>query len=262
MSSYGPPGYPGPGQPDDPAGQSGYPPPGSAYPPPGSAYPPPGSGAPDPTTPYSSPYQPGGYPPPTSGGGAYPPPPTSGGGGYPPPPGSGGGFPPPPPPGWGPPPGVPGAPPPKKSRTGLIIGLVIGAVVLLLLLCGCGVIGLFALADSGTSTASEELPTVDVSTGTPDDQQGEDSSSLPPPDSGLDLVVVGDCVVNDGSDEDAVLRKVACDPGTFEVLARIPLTTDTERCDDPIFGHPDTDTTYTHDTGEQLLNYVLCMKEL
>jgi len=157
---------------------------------------------------------------------------------------------------------MPGAPPPKKSRTGLIIGLVIGAVVLLLLLCGCGVIGLFALTDSSTSTAGEELPTVDVSTDTPDDQQGEDADSAPLPGGSDDLIVVGDCVVNDGSEEDAVLRKVACEPGTFEVLSRIPLTTDTERCDDPIFGHPDTDTTYTHDTGEQVLNYVLCMKEL
>ncbi|MFV2017452.1 LppU/SCO3897 family protein [Micromonospora sp. LOL_023] len=272
MSSYGPPGHPGAGQPDDPAGQPGYPPPGQAFPPPpgypspgeypaGGGYPPPGAqpvsggGYPDPTTPYQSPYQPGGQP-------GFPPP-TSGGGGYPPPPGSGGGYPPPPPPGWGPPPpGMPGGQPPKKSRVGLIIGLVIGAVVLLVL-CGCGGLVAFAVANGETSTASG--PVESPSVGTPAESPDDDAESgVPPTEDGdtVGLIVVGDCVVNDGTDSDAVLRKVACEPGSYEVLARIPLTTDTERCDDPVFGHEDTDTTYVNDSDQAILDYVLCMKEL
>ncbi|WFE25623.1 hypothetical protein O7623_19830 [Solwaraspora sp. WMMD791] len=277
MSSYGPPGYPGAGQPDDPAGtpgHSGYPPQGPAYPP-GAGYPPPGAqpvsggGYPDPTTPYPSyppgggypdPGQPAGYPPPTSGGGAYPQP-GSGGGAYPPPPGSGGFPPPPPPPGWGPPPpGMPGGQPPKKSRTGLIIGLVVGAVVLLML-CGCGaIVAIGALAEDGGSTASDPtpVPSVDVEPTLDDDP----ASSAPPSTGDSGLIVVGDCVVNDGTDDDAELRKVACEPGSYEVLARIPLTTDTARCDDPVFGHEETDTTYVFDSDQTILDYVLCMKEL
>ncbi|MFY1635405.1 LppU/SCO3897 family protein [Solwaraspora sp. WMMB335] len=280
MSSYGPPGYPGAGQPDDPAGQPGQPayppspgyPPSSPYPPPGeyppgAGYPPPpgaqpvsGGGYPDPTTPYPT-YQP------TSGGGSYPP--ASGGGSYPPPAGAGGY----PPPGWGPPPpgmpggppmGMPGAPAPKKSRTGLIIGLVVGAVVLLLL-CGCGLVAFFAFADDGSDFASDG-PSASASPDTPQEPQEPEETDEPAttPTTGGDseLIVVGDCVVNDGTEDDAVLRKVSCGPGTFEVLSRIPLTTDTERCDDPVFGHPETDTTYTHDSDQTILDYVLCMKEL
>ena len=278
MSSYGPPGYPGAGQPDDPAGQPGYPPPGQAFPPPpgypapgeypaGGGYPPPGAqpvsggGYPDPTTPYQSPHEPGGQPPgyPGAGQPGFPPP-TSGGGGYPPPPGSGGGYPPPPPPpGWGPPPGMPGGQPSKKSRTGLIIGLVIGAVMLLML-CGCGGIMAFTFAREDTGAVSDPIVVpVPSSVASPDDEETAPSTE----DGGSGgLIVVGDCVVNDGTDEDAVLRKVACEPGSYEVLARIPLTIDTERCDDPVFGHEETDTTYFNDSDQAILDFVLCMKAL
>jgi hypothetical protein len=157
---------------------------------------------------------------------------------------------------------MPGGQPPKKSRTGLIIGLVIGAVVLLVL-CGCGGILALALADSD-STGSDPVGQPSASTTVEPSDEPEPEQSSPPPTEGgsSGLIVVGDCVVNDGSDEDAVLRKVACEPGTYEVLARIPLTTDTKRCDDPVFGHEDTDTTYVHDSEQTILDYVLCMKAL
>ncbi|WP_340687192.1 hypothetical protein LCL61_13790 [Amycolatopsis coloradensis] len=60
-----------------------------------------------------------------------------------------------PPPGYG--------PPPKKSNTGLIVGLVIGAVVLL---GGGGVAAFLLLSDSGSSSTA--APTSSKKTGPPD----------------------------------------------------------------------------------------------
>lgn len=60
-----------------------------------------------------------------------------------------------PPPGYG--------PPPKKSNTGLIVGLVIGAVVLL---GGGGVAAFLLLSDSGSSPTA--APTSSKKTGPPD----------------------------------------------------------------------------------------------
>ena len=101
MSQQGPGGYGG-GGPYGPPGGGGY-----GGPPPGGGYPPPGGGPP------------GGYGPPGYGG------PPAGG----PPPGYG-----PPQQGYGYPGGPPagaGGPPPKKSKTLLLVGLGCGALILL-----------------------------------------------------------------------------------------------------------------------------------
>lgn len=120
-----------------------------------SAYGPPGGGGDGP------PGGGGGYGPPPGGGYGGPP----GGGGYGGPPGSGYGG--PPGGGYGPAPAMPGgpvpggpmgAPPAKKSSTGLIIGLVVGA----LLIVGLAVVGiaLYLFSDVGKdkSVAHEHLP--------------------------------------------------------------------------------------------------------
>lgn len=138
---------PGYGQPD--YGQSGYPEPTSGYPGPSSGYPDQGAsyGQPDPygTQPY-----PGGYP----GDPGYGQP----GGGYPP-------------------------PPPPKSKTGLIVGIVVGAFILVLCLGG----GIFAAVkiipgdDPTESTRPTASATGDVSeTPTPSETSSpEDCESAP-----------------------------------------------------------------------------------
>ena len=81
--------------------------------------------------------------------GAYPPPPP---GAYPPPPQ--GAYPPPPPPlpyGAPPPPGQFGAPPKKKTRWGLIIGLVVGLFALMAI----AVIVFVVIIGKGTVTATD-----------------------------------------------------------------------------------------------------------
>jgi hypothetical protein len=101
--------------------------------------------------------------PPTSGAPGYPLPPTSGPPGYPLPPNSGpAGYPLPPNSG---PAGYPGGPrqPKKKSKTGLIIGIVAAVVVL-----GCCGPGIWSLTQSGkTRGGANPAPSVDRATPPP-----------------------------------------------------------------------------------------------
>lgn len=246
MSSYGP---PGPGQPDDPYNQQpqygGYPPPPptsgpGGYPPPPSSYPPPGDPYGQPGDPYGQPVS-GGYPP--------PPPPTAQ---------------------WGQPGPVGYQPPPTPPRRGGggKIALIIGLVVLLMLaLCGVGVWWLLRDTDDTDSNA-QPTPTVSAPVDPSGDPSGEPSpsaspsSASPSPSSDSGTFAKGDCVVNDGTADDAELRKVPCGPNTYEVLSRIPFTTDGEKCKtDPIFGDPESDANYTHDNPIDAADYVLCLKK-
>ncbi|MEW2382487.1 hypothetical protein AB0873_10425 [Micromonospora sp. NPDC047707] len=133
----------------------------------------------------------------------------------------------------------------------MIIGLVV-----LFLLCPClGLAGwaVWQVADNETSVAPpaptapvdptrDPLPT---SAPTPTDDEGDDFAK-------------GDCVVNDGTDDDAELRKVPCGPNTYEVLLRIPATTDGDRCE---ILAPQATANYVHDNSVNLLDYVLCLKQ-
>ena len=258
MSSYGP---PGPGQPEDPTNEprwtppdGGYPPPPAAagYPPPPGSYPPPDPYAPPPgqygaqPDPYAPPppdqygAQPGQYPPPPPGQyGAQP-------GQYPSPPGQ-----------YGAPgqfgPGIPAAP---AKRKGLKIGLIIGAVVLLLL-CVCGGLGIWGLV-SLESDGSDPGP---IGAPTPSATAPASPTASPTPTAGPTEAVpnflVGDCLVNDGSNSEPELRKVPCAPDTYEVLLRIPFSTDGDACEQR---SPESDSNYVYDNTLDIADYVLCMK--
>ncbi|WP_446211943.1 LppU/SCO3897 family protein [Micromonospora sp. IBSANI012] len=95
------------------------------------------------------------------------------------------------------------------------------------------------------SAAATEEPGTDPSTAEPDPTEGID-------------VAVGDCVVNDGTDEEAELREVPCGPDTFEVLLRIPETTDGQRCRTL---SPRSTVNYVHDNPVDLFDYVLCLRK-
>lgn len=246
MTTYGPSGA---GQPDDPyqrpaAGADGPPPD-------------------DPTRqqwgpPPEPPTAPMWAPPPTSGPG-YPPP--TPGAGYPPPPGP---FPPAgPPPGqpggpWGPPvPGGYGMPPaPPVNRTGRKVALII-ALVVLLLLCPClGLAGwaVWSAVDDDSNAAS--APSLSAPVVPPVLPSDAPTSAAPSPSE--DEFAKGDCVVNDGTEDDAELRKVPCGPNTYQVLLRIPATSDGDRCETLA---PQATANYVHDNSIDLFDYVLCLKK-
>lgn len=239
MSSYGP---PGPDQPEDPYRRPASAPPG------GSSTPDQPETAPLPPRPPAGPYA----PPPS--GDPYPPP--SAGGSYPssPPPGApycGG----PGPYGPGTPygPGGPYGPPPGPAKgNGLKIGLIIGAVVLLLL-CICGVLAIWVTTQIDTSSDGDaaEPPRTRPTFAT-----GVEPTLKPP---GLEPEFVpGDCLVNDGTDSIPELRKVPCGPGTFEVILRIPMSTQSGICELLAVG---SDAEYTYDSPLTSTDYVLCLRK-
>ncbi|HEY0697937.1 MAG TPA: hypothetical protein VGD43_09020 [Micromonospora sp.] len=262
MSDYGPPGQ---GRPEDPfhppaSPAGGYPPPGGGYPPPGGTYPPPGGSYPPPGDSYPPPG--GTYPPP---GDSYPPP----GGSYPPPggqPPGAAGYPPAteqwgPAPGSGMGPAFPPVAPPKKSKAGKIVLIVL---LVLVLVCGCiGGAG-YWLYDWGKEKVDALPSTFPTAPLTPGASDSAEPSASPSAEASDDPTVFneGDCVVNEGTDSDAELKKVPCGPGTYEVLSRIPFTADGKKCEtDPIFGDKDADANYTHDDTRDYLDYVLCLKK-
>uniref|UniRef100_UPI0036711E7D LppU/SCO3897 family protein n=1 Tax=Plantactinospora solaniradicis TaxID=1723736 RepID=UPI0036711E7D len=148
--------------------------------------------------------------------------------------------------------GQPGAP---KKKGGLKLALIIGGVVLLLL-CACVGGGVWWLVDrapddSGTNPIGAPTSTAGPATPTP----------RTTPSSSTERYAKGDCLVNDGTDSDPKLRKVTCGPDTFEVLSRIPFTTDPDQCkEDAIFGAPEADAHYVQDDPLDLGDFVLCLK--
>jgi hypothetical protein len=148
--------------------------------------------------------------------------------------------------------GTPGAP---KKKGGLKLALIIGGVVLLLL-CACVGGGAWWLIDRGSDDSGSAPIGAPTSTASP-----TRSTPRTTPSSSTERYAKGDCLVNDGTDSDPKLRKVTCAPDTFEVLSRIPFTTDPKRCkEDAIFGAPEADAHYVHDDGLDLGDFVLCLK--
>ncbi|MFC4149295.1 hypothetical protein ACFO0M_23855 [Micromonospora mangrovi] len=132
-------------------------------------------------------------------------------------------------------------------------------LVVLLVLCPC-----LGLAGWGVWKAGQEKDKVATpSTSAPvvptDEPTAAPTTAEPSPteDPEEDLAK-GDCVVNDGTDADASLRKVKCGPGTYQVLLRIPGTTDGDRCKKAA---PTATANYVSDNPLDSLDFVLCLKK-
>ncbi|WP_051723760.1 LppU/SCO3897 family protein [Micromonospora chokoriensis] len=145
---------------------------------------------------------------------------------------------------------MPPAAPVKK--TGRNVALIITLVVLLVL-CPClGLAGwaVWKVADAArtpSTTAPAVPPALPSDAPTP---------AAPTPDE--EEFARGDCLVNEGSEDDAELRKVPCGPDTYEVLLRIPATTDGDRCEALA---PQATANYVHDNSIDLFDYVLCLRK-
>ncbi|MFG1838274.1 hypothetical protein ACGFH8_07540 [Micromonospora sp. NPDC049175] len=128
-------------------------------------------------------------------------------------------------------------------------------LVVVLLLCPClGLAGwaVWRVVDAGNDvrTPSTSAPVVP-----PVLPSGAPSSAAPTRDTGF---ATGDCLVNEGTEDAAELRKVPCGPNTYRVLLRIPATTDSARCDAL---PPPISATYVHDNDVDLFDYVLCLRK-
>jgi hypothetical protein len=238
--SYGAPvsGQPGYGQPV--SSQPGYGTPGYDAPPPPPPY------GTDPNAPYgatsggpyAAPYADPNQPPQAQGYGApLAPPgiPMQGGGWQTPPPTSGG------------------------SGSGKVIGIIVGAVlVFALLICG-GVFYGINQAGNAVNDALDNIPT-----GAPTLPTLPTDDPLPTPTEepdAADTVQVGDCIVNDGTDDKADIRKVPCAKDALEVLIRIPFTDNGEEACKDVEG-ADSWYMYTSSSVGGVGDYVLCLKTL
>jgi hypothetical protein len=152
-------------------------------------------------------------------------------------------------------------PPTKKKMSGTKIALIIGGVVLLLL-CGCGGLVTWVAASNddkttasagssaspSTAPSAEESPSAEPSPS--EDDEPDDSEGL----------VKGDCFKNTGTNTRPVVNKAPCGPQTFEVLLKIELTNDGQRCFSSAV-KDDTDVTFTHDETGVSGDFVLCLKK-
>ncbi|MFI9640416.1 hypothetical protein ACIG87_10145 [Micromonospora sp. NPDC051925] len=147
----------------------------------------------------------------------------------------------------------------------MIVGLVV-----ILLLCPClGVAGWFLV----TSADSDGSPPVANSSAGPTETGPTETGPTEPTaeptiepttaeptqtPTRAEQFAKGDCVVNDGTASNADLRKVPCGPNTYEVLLRIPASTNGERCKSLA---PESNANYVHDNSVDLFDYVLCLRK-
>ncbi|MET7821669.1 LppU/SCO3897 family protein [Micromonospora zamorensis] len=147
---------------------------------------------------------------------------------------------------------MPPAAPVKKTggRVALIVTLVV-----LLVLCPClGLAGwaVWKIADASDDVTPRPSSAPVFPPALPSDAP---PSAAPTP---AREFARGDCVVNEGTEENAELRKVPCGPDTYQVLLRIPATTDGDRCETLA---PQATANYVHDNSVDLFDYVLCLKK-
>ncbi|WP_431917518.1 LppU/SCO3897 family protein [Micromonospora wenchangensis] len=146
----------------------------------------------------------------------------------------------------------------------MIVGLVV-----ILLLCSCLGLGswFFLASDDGDDPApstgisaapTENGPTQSTPTAAPEPTDEPTTAEPTPTPTGAAQIVRGDCVVNDGTASDAELRKVPCGPNTYEVLLRIPASTNGERCRTLA---PESNANYVHDNSVDIFDYVLCLRK-
>jgi hypothetical protein len=157
---------------------------------------------------------------------------------------------------WEAPTGEPGRP--KRSGSRLITLIVVLAVVL----SGATATGLYLVSNRGggdntAAKAPTEQPkptaTAAQAESTPTAAAGENGGA------GNDALAanVGDCLVNDGTNEVPKMRKVTCVKNAFEVVKRFPATIDKSKCN----GVPGYTHNYFFDSSVDTEDFVLCLNQ-
>jgi hypothetical protein len=143
---------------------------------------------------------------------------------------------------------------PVRSPAGSTALLVVLVSVLVVVLCGGGVAGLYLL---GTKDRQPTGSAAATGPATPTPANRSPSAS---PSAAYDptSIIKGNCVVNTGTDDTPVLKVVACGPGTFQVLAKFDGTNDVTKCKQI----PSSTHHYFYETTPKTLDFVLCLKKL
>lgn len=147
-------------------------------------------------------------------------------------------------------------PPPRPKRpTGLVLAVVSVVVVLL---CGVATAGLYLLRRSDGprpgSAAAVGTPTAQPTASPSAPSPSATTPSVNPTD--VRTFTDGQCVVNEGSEDDPNLRTVACGPNTLKIIARFGGTSDVRKCDS-VTGATHH---YYYKTTPESLSFVLCFR--
>lgn len=151
---------------------------------------------------------------------------------------------------WGPPQA------PERNRSGLLVG---GVIALILITVAGGTAYYLLNRDSGDKSGNESTATPSLSATASSRPNGASSGTNSDPAVGEDarMAKIGDCLVNRGTEQQPDMRKVACAPGTYQVLKRIDGTADKARCD----GTPNLTDWYFYDHPDNSHDFVLCLRK-
>jgi hypothetical protein len=128
-------------------------------------------------------------------------------------------------------------------------------VVLVVLLCGGGVVALYLIGKNSKTPSAQgthppsQQPSLAPST----------AADSPSPDTAdpITSITAGQCVVNNGSDKQADLQIVACGKNTFKVLKRFNGTLDPKKCS-TVSGYTHY---FTYETTPASDDFLLCLKK-
>jgi hypothetical protein len=131
--------------------------------------------------------------------------------------------------------------------------------VLVFVLCGGGGLALYLLNSKGSTPTAQGSPVVQGSpaTGAAGSSGNPTRSGAPTPSYDPSSIIKGQCVANDGTEDQPRLRVVGCTPGSYLVLARFDGTADTKKCTTVAGSTHD----YFYETTPGTLDFVLCLKK-
>jgi hypothetical protein len=143
-------------------------------------------------------------------------------------------------------------PVPPARRNTPILALVV--VLGLLIVAGLGTTGWLVKERHDKAAKRAAAQTAASSAANP--------GSAPAGDEDVRFVKAGDCVINQGTDDEPDMRKNACTSGTYEVLKRLDgKTTGKKDAEDKCAKVPGYTKWYFFDSPLDDLDFVLCLKE-
>jgi hypothetical protein len=132
--------------------------------------------------------------------------------------------------------------------------------VMAVLLFGAVATGVYLISNRGDGNRARTAPTAQPNpTTTAQAQPSSTASAGDNEGAGNDAVTakVGDCLVNDGTNEAPKMRKITCAKDTFEVVRTFPATIDKAKCN----GVPGYTHNYFFDSSIDTEDFVLCLKQ-
>ncbi|OLE24912.1 MAG: hypothetical protein AUG44_17685 [Actinobacteria bacterium 13_1_20CM_3_71_11] len=135
--------------------------------------------------------------------------------------------------------------PPTAESRGSRALLIVLVGVLVVILCGGGVGALYLIG------AKDNRPPANPALAQTHPPSASASPTFDP-----NSIIKGQCLVNEGTDDQPTVRVTGCTPGTLKVLSRIDATSDKDQCKKV----PGANRVYFYKTTPDSLSFVLCLQ--